>query len=124
MGSHIGVILLAIGLYTALALPQFFAPRFVLSRVTFGVDTADPLTLLLARHWALLATCVGGLLVYAAYHPEVRAPAIFIAAVEKLALSALLFFGGWKRTAAATRLAAADAVLGVALVLCLLGVIP
>jgi hypothetical protein len=121
MSSHLHAILLVIGLYTVTALPQFFVPRLFLARVTLGAETSDPLTLLLARHWALLAALVGGLLVYAAYHPEVQGPAMAIAAVEKLALAALLFFGSWKRPAAATRLAVVDAGMGAVLVLCLAG---
>ena len=119
MSSYLSTLLLVIGLYTAGALPQLFAPKFFLARVTFGVDTAEPFTLLLARHWALLAALVGALLVYAAYHPEVRAPAMLLAAVEKFGLAGAILFGGWKRTAAATRLAVADAVMATVLVLCL-----
>jgi hypothetical protein len=121
MNAHLSAILYVVGLYTFLGLPQFFLPRLFLENVTFGAQTADPLTLLLARHWALLAALLGGLLVYAVHHPEVRAPAMFIAAVEKLALAGLVFFGGWQRTAAATRLAVADAVMGVVLLLALAG---
>jgi hypothetical protein len=121
MNAHLSAVLWGFGVYTLLALPQFFAPKFFLERVTFGAQTNDPLTLLLARHWALLAALVGALLIYAADHPEVRAPAMSIAAIEKLALAALIFFSGWKRTAAATRLAVVDAAMGVALVLALAG---
>jgi hypothetical protein len=121
MNAHLSVILYVVGVYTVLALPQFFAPRLCLEKMTFGAQTTDPLTLLLARHWALLSALVGGLLIYAAAHPEVRSPAMLIAAVEKLALAGLLFLGGWKRTAAATRLAVVDAVMGVVLVLALAG---
>ena len=121
MSSHLGVILLVIGVYTAAALPQFFAPRLLLARVTFGVETSEPLTLLFARHWALLAALVGGLLVYSVYHPEVRVPAMCIAIVEKFALAGLIFFGEWKRTPAASRLGALDAAMGVVLLLCLGG---
>ena len=110
-----GPLLLVIGLFTLGALPQFFVPRLTLFRVTFGVETNDPFTLLLARHWALLASLVGALLVYAAYHPPVRAAAMCVAGVEKLGLAGLVLFGGWKRTPTATRLAAADAVMGLVL---------
>jgi hypothetical protein len=121
MSAYLPAILLVIGLYTALALPQVFAPKFFLEKVTFGAQSDDALTLLLARHWALLATLVGVLLIYAASHPEVRATAMVIAAVEKLALAAFVFFGGWKRTATATRTAVVDAAMGVVLLLCLPG---
>lgn len=119
MSAFVGPVLLAVGLYTLLALPQLFAPRLFLARFTLGVQTDDALTLLLARHWALLAALVGGLLVYAAFHREVQGPALFIGAVEKLGLAALVFLGRWKRTKAATRLAAGDAVMGTALAACL-----
>lgn len=122
MRPYLSTVLLVIGLYTVGAVPQLLVPKLFLRKVTFGVETNDGLTLLLARHWALLAGLVGGLLVYAASHPEVRVPAMFIACVEKLVLSALIFFGGWKRTAMATRLALLDAVMGVVLLLCLLGI--
>lgn len=122
MKPYLSTLLLVVGLYTAGALPQVFAPRWFLQRVTLGVETNDALTLLLARHWAGLATLVGSLLVYAAYHPEVRAPAMFIGCVEKLAFAGLIFFGSWKRTATATRLALIDAVMGVVLLLGLVGV--
>jgi len=121
MNGYLSAILLVVGVYTLLALPQFFLPKLVLERVTFGTQTDDPFTLLLARHWALLAALLGCLLLYAVGHPEVRAPAMLMAAVEKLALAGLLFFGGWKRTAAATRLAVVDAAMGVVLLLALAG---
>jgi len=121
MSAHLPAILLVIGLYTAFALPQVFAPKLFLEKVTFGAQSSDPLTLLLARHWALLAALVGALLIYAAYHPEVRAPAMLIAAVEKFALAAFIFFGGWARTPTATRTAVVDAAMGVVLMLGLAG---
>jgi hypothetical protein len=121
MNAHLSTILLVIGLYTVLAVPQVLAPKLFLQKLTFGVQSSDPLTLLLARHWALLATLVGALLLYASYHPEVRAPAMLIAAVEKLALAGFVFFGDWTRTSTATRTAALDAAMGVVLVLCLAG---
>jgi len=121
VSAHAGTVLLVVGLYTLLALPQVLVPRLFLARVTFGVQTDDAFTLLLARHWAVLAALVGGLLLYAAFHPEVQRPALLLGAVEKLALAALVFLGRWKRTPGATRLAAADALMGAALAGCLLG---
>ncbi len=121
MNAHLGVILSVVGVYTLLALPQFFLPKLFLEKVTFGVQTADPFTLLLARHWALLAALLGLLLLYAVGHPEVRTPAMLMAAVEKLAMAGLVLFGGWKRSATATRLAVVDAGMGAVLLLALAG---
>jgi hypothetical protein len=120
ISSHIEVILIVTGLYTAGALAQFVAPRRFL-KVLFGAESEDALTLLLAQHWGLLAALVGGLLVYAAYQPALRVPAVVIAAVEKLGLAGLIFFGRWPRTPAATRLAVTDGLMVVLFILYLVG---
>ena len=119
IASHSVAILVATGLYTAVAVLQLFAPRTSLA-VIFGIQTDDRFTLLLARHWGLLAALVGGLLVYAAFHPEVRAPVVVVAIVEKLTLAGLVFFASWKRTPTATRTAVVDVAIAVLLLLLLL----
>jgi hypothetical protein len=118
IASHSVAILVATGLYTAVALLQLFAPRTSLSLI-FGVQTDDRFTLLIARHWGLLAALVGSLLVFAAFHPEVRALVVVVAIVEKLTLAGLAFFGSWKRTPAATRTAVVDVAIAVLLLLVL-----
>ena len=110
--GHLQIVLIVVGLYTAAAAIQFVAPRLALRKLTFGAESSDPLTLLLAQHWGLLAGLLGGLLVYAAYHPEIQAPVMLFAAVEKLALAGLIFFGRWPRTPLGTRTAIIDLVIG------------
>jgi hypothetical protein len=90
LDAYAGTILLVIGVVTVLAVALVFAPRLGL-RLVFGDDAPDILTKTLARHWGLLVALVGGLLIYAAYHPEVRIPVLAVAAIEKLAVG--LFFG-------------------------------
>jgi len=118
ISAHGVAILVATGVYTAGALLQLFAPRTSLALI-FGVQTGDPFTLLISRHWGLLAALVGSLLVYSAFHPEVRAPVMVVAIVEKLVLAGLTFFGSWKRTPAATRTAVVDVAIAVLLLLVL-----
>jgi hypothetical protein len=120
IASHSTAILVATGLYTAGALLQLFAPRTSLALI-FGVRTDDRFTLLIARHWGLLAALVGGLLVYSAFHPEVRAPVVAVAIVEKLVLAGLAFFGSWNRTPVATRTAVVDLAIAALLLLVLVG---
>lgn len=117
IANHIELILVVTGIYTAAAILQFFAPRLGLAKLTFGAESSDPFTLLLAQHWGLLAGLLGGLLVYAAYHPEIRVPVMLVAALEKLALAGLILLGRWPRTALATRLAFIDAVIAVVFLL-------
>ena len=118
IASHSFAILVATGVYTAGAVLQLFAPRTSLAMI-FGIQTDERFTLLIARHWGLLAALVGSLLVYSAFHPEVRAPVVVVAIVEKLVLAGLVFFGSWKRTPAATRTAVVDVAIAVLLLLVL-----
>ena len=45
---------------------------------------------LFTRHWGLIVGGFGTLLVYAAWHPELRAPLMLVAALEKAGLVALI----------------------------------
>jgi hypothetical protein len=65
---------------------MFLAPSMTM-KMLFGQGMTDSVGLLIARHWGLLIFLVGALLVYAAYHTEVRIPALVIAGVEKSAFA-------------------------------------
>jgi hypothetical protein len=90
IGAHIELILIVTGAVTAIALLQLIAPTSVL-RMIFGEAPADEVGLAVARHWGLLTFLIGGLLVYAAFHPSVRGPAIVVAVIEKAALGLGVF---------------------------------
>src|SRR5262249_25330248 len=85
LAAHIELILLITGLATAGVLVVFVAPVAVM-KVLFGQVPSDALSLLIVRHWGLLVGLVGALLIYAAYHAEVRVPTLIVAIVEKAAL--------------------------------------
>ncbi len=67
----------------------------------------------LVRHWGVLLTVVGALIVYSAGAPEIRTPVLVAAAVEKLAIGLLLFLGSMKRTSLMTAVALGDAVFAI-----------
>lgn len=110
IAAQTGAILIVTGAITAGAFAAVVAPVAVL-RLLFGVMSPDQLTIMIARHWALLVTLVGGLLVYAAYHPEVRVPVMIAAVVEKLAIGALIFASPWRRRISAATVAGGDTVI-------------
>ena len=85
LAAHIELILLITGVATAGVLVVFVAPVPVM-KVLFGQAPSDALSLFIARHWGLLVCLVGALLIYAAYHAEVRVPTLIVAIVEKAAL--------------------------------------
>jgi hypothetical protein len=85
LAAQIELILLITGLATAGAVVLFLAPVPIM-KLLFGQVPSDALSLLIARHWGLLVGLVGALLIYAAYHAEVRVPTMVVAIVEKAAL--------------------------------------
>ncbi len=51
---------------------------------------------MITRHWGLLAPSLGALLIYAAWHPELRAPVMLAAGIEKAGLIGLIL-AAWKK---------------------------
>jgi len=89
LASHIGAVLAVTGVITAMPVVLFAAPAPWL-RLLLKLELADRGALLIARHWGLLAFAMGALLVCAAGRPEVRAPVVLAALVEKAGFVALI----------------------------------
>jgi hypothetical protein len=108
LAAQIELILLFTGLATAGALVLFLVP-VTMMKLLFGQAPSDVLSVLVARHWGLLVGLVGVLLIYAAYHAEVRVPTLIIAIVEKAAIALGVFISPFRRRPAALVVALADA---------------
>ena len=120
IAAHIEPILIVTGAVTAIALIQFVAPLRIL-RMTFGERSVDEISLALARHWGLLIFCVGVLLIYSAFHPAVRDPAMVFAATEKVALGAGVLGTSLRRHTIAAAIAAGDSLIGLVYIAYLAG---
>jgi hypothetical protein len=110
LDAHIEWILLITGLATAGVLVVFLAPVLVM-KVLFGQAPSDALGVFIARHWGLLVGLVGALLSYAAYHPEVRAPTLIVAIVEKLVLVVGLLISPFRQRPTVLAMVVADATM-------------
>jgi hypothetical protein len=108
LAAHIELILLITGLATAGALVVLVAPVPVM-KVLFGQAPSDALSLFIARHWGLLVSLVGALLIYAAYHAEVQVPTLIIAIVEKAALVLGVLISPFRQRPTVLVMALADA---------------
>ncbi|MCK6546366.1 hypothetical protein L6R52_11000 [Myxococcota bacterium] len=93
--EHISTILLVTGLVTAAPILQFFAPTLALKLLYQLEPHAEPAGAFFSRHWGMIVGCFGALLVYSASHPEVRAPLMVAAVVEKIALVGMIV-AGWR----------------------------
>ncbi|HEX2685438.1 MAG TPA: hypothetical protein VHN14_02410 [Kofleriaceae bacterium] len=82
LAEHFTAILWVTGGFTATPVLQFFAPRQVLAML-YRIELTDEAGVFFARHWGLLAASCGGLLLFAAAHPEVRTAVVTAALVEK-----------------------------------------
>ncbi|MGO9117422.1 MAG: hypothetical protein ACLQPD_07380 [Desulfomonilaceae bacterium] len=112
INAHIETILVVTGVATALAIVLCVAPRSIL-RFAFGIETLQPVTLLMASHWGLLIFLIGALLVYAAFQRSVRVPSMIVGTVEKLFFAGLVFFGEMPRTARIKAFAVIDTGIAV-----------
>jgi hypothetical protein len=110
--THIQPLLVITGLVTTLAAVMFIAPRPLL-KLLFNVERPDSITLFVARHWGLVIGLVGMLLVFAAYEPSVRVPAMAMAATEKIAMVGLICFLPLKRAAFMRMIAFGDGAMAV-----------
>jgi hypothetical protein len=108
LAAQIELILLITGLATAGALALFLAP-VTMMKLLFGQAPSDALSLLMARHWGLLVCLVGTLLIYAAYHADVRVPTLIVAIVEKAAFALGMFLSPFCRRPPVLVMALADA---------------
>lgn len=93
--DHIGAILFATGVVTGLPMVQFLAPAFGL-RALFKLELPAEPGAFFIRHWGLMCGAVGGMLVYAASHPEARQAVMAGALFEKAGL-VLLIALGWRQ---------------------------
>jgi hypothetical protein len=80
--EHMATVLWVTGAITMTPIAQFFAPRLALARM-YQIELTDEAGLLFARHWGIMAAAFGGLLMYAAAHPEHRAAIVAAAMIEK-----------------------------------------
>ncbi len=87
--EHIHIILLLSGAFTLLPILVFLLPTRG-PRLLFGIDAPDGAGGLFTRHWSVLAPSLGALLIYAAWHPELRAPLMLAAGIEKGGLIGLI----------------------------------
>ena len=121
LASSIGWILVASGIITGGAgLAAFLVPRLFV-RLVCGVESPTDSLLFFVRHWGVLIFAVGALIVYSACAPTVRAPVLVAAAIEKVAIGFLTFFGPMKRTTAMTAIAVADGAFAILYVAYLAG---
>ena len=120
IGANIEPILIVTGAATAIALVQFITPSEVLHMI-YGEAPTNVVCLALARHWGLLVFCVGVLLIYAAFHPSVRGPAMVLGATEKIALGAGVLGTSLRGRPFAAAIAAGDSLIAVVYIVALAG---
>jgi hypothetical protein len=120
LSERIDLILIVTGLATAGAVAVFLAPVMMM-KLLFGQAPSDLLSLLIIRHWGLLVCLVGGLIIYSAYHLEIRVPTLVVAIVEKAVLVTGTIASPFRRRPAVIVVALADAGMAAVYLLYLTG---
>ena len=93
--DQIRAVLLVSGAFTMLPILVLFLPTRG-PRLLFGIDAPGGSGGLFTRHWSMLAGSLGALLIYAAWHPELRAPLMLASGIEKAGLIGLIL-ADWKK---------------------------
>jgi hypothetical protein len=119
IADHASEILIVTGLLTMGAISVSLAPATMV-KLLFGMVEPDAGTRFLAQHWGLLVSLLGGLLVFAGRHPEVRVPVMIVAATEKLIGGWLILTGPLRRNPVALVIVAADSLMAILYLLILL----
>ena len=92
--EHYQVVLVISGLLTLTMLQFVIAPGRSM-RSTYGEALEGPLADVIVRGWGLLIGLTGGMLIWAAYHPETRDLAVGAAVISKVFyMGSLLAKGG------------------------------
>ena len=86
-------IMLVSGVLTLTMIYAVIAPHAAM-RSTFGATLDGALAEIVVRNWGLLIGLVGAMLIYGAYHPDVRPLVLIVAAVSKLAFIGLVLLYG------------------------------
>ena len=118
MVAHAGTILVITGVLTAGVGLGVFAPGRLLE-ILLGIEVAGAMTKLLGRYCFVLVALVGGLLIYAGYHAEIRVPAIVVGTVEKLTFVGLVLASPLRRRALTMFFVSADSVMALLFVVLL-----
>jgi hypothetical protein len=90
----------------------FLVPHLFL-RLGFGTEINASATAFFVRHWGVLVFVIGALIVHSAFAIPLRSPVLIAAAIEKLAMGVLIFFGPMKRTPGMTAVAIVDGTFAV-----------
>ena len=104
--EYFTAVLWVTGAITTVPVLQFFAPRQVLA-LMYRIELTEEPGLFLARQWGLIAASIGGLLMFAAAHPEARPAVVVAAIVEKAGLVGAFVLVRRRPFARGLRLAAA-----------------
>jgi hypothetical protein len=89
IAAHIDWVLIVSGLLTCSMLLMAVAPRVAMLS-TFGEVAQGPVANLIARSWGAMIFASGLMLIYAAWHAEVRLPILLYSIAGKLGFIALV----------------------------------
>lgn len=103
-------IMLVSGVLTLTMVYALIAPHAAM-RSTFGATLDGALAEIVVRNWGLLIGLVGAMLIYGAYHPEVRPLVLVVAAVSKVAFIGLVLLYGSQYLATAGLAIGTDVVM-------------
>ena len=110
IAQYLDFILLVSGVFTALAIIGFLMPqRFF--KLVFNLEKVPVVYLFITRHWGLLISLTGFLLVYAAFNKDIQEVAMILASISKMVFAGMVMFSPLNQSRVFTRIATFDAII-------------
>jgi hypothetical protein len=118
--TYIRWLLIITGVFTAASVGVFLQPVKQIALI-YGESLTGAAVPMLVRHWGLLITGAGVLLIYAAFNPPLRVPMMVLGVVEKVVLAGSILSTPLRKRPIPIAIAALDLLIALLYIIYLIG---
>jgi hypothetical protein len=118
--TYIRWLLIITGVFTAASVGVFLQPVKQVA-IIYGENLTGTAVTMLVRHWGLLITGTGVLIIFAAFNPPLRIPMMVLGVVEKIVLAGSILATPLRKRPIPGAIAALDLLIALLYILYMIG---
>jgi hypothetical protein len=118
--TYIRWLLIITGVFTAASVGVFLQPVKQVA-IIYGENLTGTAVTMLVRHWGLLITGTGVLIIFAAFNPPIRIPMMVLGVVEKIVLAGSILATPLRKRPIPGAIAALDLLIALLYILYMIG---
>ena len=118
--TYIRWLLIITGVFTAASVGVFLQPVKQVA-IIYGENLTGTAVTMLVRHWGLLITGTGVLIIFAAFNPPLRIPMMVLGVVEKIVLAGSILVTPLRKRPIPGAIAALDLLIALLYILYMIG---